>query len=158
MIASCGDDEQDAVEVTATDFRFEGLPERIEAGTEVTMRNASSTELHELIAFRLPDGEQRSADELMSLPEEELGALFAGPPPFGLVAAPGESSTPALGDGTFTEPGRYLVFCAIPTGADPAEAMAAMREAGDAPEGGPPAITGGPPHFVHGMYAELFVE
>ena len=60
------------------------------------------------------------------------------------------------GDGTLTEPGRYLVFCAIPTGADPDDAMVAMQEAVDS-QSGPPQIDGGPPHLAQGMYGELVV-
>ena len=157
VTAGCGDDDPEAVELTAVDYAFEDLPDRVKVGTEITMHNDSSTELHELIAYRLPDDEKRSAADLMALPETELGALFAGPPPFALVAPPGESSTPVIGDGTITEPGRYLVFCAIPQGADPAEAMAAMQVAAEA-DAGPPQIAGGPPHFVHGMYNEFVVE
>ena len=60
----------------------------------------------------------------------------------------------AEGDGTLTEPGRYLVLCAIPTGADPGEYLAAAA----ASEGGPPeGVAGGPPHFVNGMWAEVTV-
>ena len=58
----------------------------------------------------------------------------------------------AVGDGTLQEPGRYLVICTIPTGADPAEYLAA-----EATSNGPPDVEGGPPHFTHGMYAELDV-
>lgn len=154
----CGDDDPEAVEITAVDYAFEGLPDRVDAGTEITMKNESSTELHELIAYRLPDDEDRSVSELMALPEEELGPLFAGPPPFGLVAAPGETSNPIIGDGTIKEPGRYVIFCAIPEGADPEEAIAAMEAAAADPNAGPPQIEGGPPHFILGMLAELVVD
>lgn len=150
-------DEAASVEIVAVDFAFEDLPARVPAGTTLRMRNASSVELHEFIAYRLADGEQRSAEDLMALPEQELGALFAREPDFGLVAAPGESSFPVIGDGTLTEPGRYLVFCAIPMGADPDQAIAAMQEAAQS-QSGPPQIEGGPPHFTAGMYAELTVE
>ena len=173
VAAGCGDDDDDraastttsaksstaeTVEINAVDYRFEELPARVAAGTALSMTNESSVELHELIAYRLDDDDERSADELLSLPEEELGALFAGPPDLGLVAPPGESSFPVLGDGTLTEPGRYLVFCAIPTGADPDEAMTAMQAAVETPDGGPPKIEGGPPHFTQGMYGEIVVE
>jgi hypothetical protein len=172
VAAGCGDDaDSDSPSLTATstttgdatfevvavDYAFDDLPAEVPAGTALRMHNESSAELHEFIAYRLPDDETRSADELMALPEEELGALFAGEPDFGLVAPPGESSFPVIGDGTLTEPGRYLVFCAIPTGADPDEAMAAMQEAVQS-QSGPPQIAGGPPHFMHGMYGELVVE
>jgi hypothetical protein len=46
------------------------------------------------------------------------------------------------------------VMCAIPTGVDPEEYLAAAAGAA----GGPPDVAGGPPHFTHGMAAELIVE
>ncbi len=150
-------DDNTVVEVVAVDYAFNDLPARVSAGTALRMRNESSAELHELIAYRLPGDEQRSAEELLALPEQELGALFAGEPDFGLFAAPGEFSFPVIGDGTFTAPGRYLILCAIPIGADPDQAMAALEEAAQS-QSGPPQITGGAPHFSTGMYAELTVE
>jgi hypothetical protein len=142
-----------ATEVVAVDFGFEDLPDTIAAGTELTLRNDSDVEVHELVAMAIPPGETRSADELMALPEPELFAALPGEPALVLVAPPGGESFPALGDGTL-DAGRYLVFCAIPTGADPEELMQAMQEATD----GPPQVAGGPPHFTSGMYAELTVE
>jgi hypothetical protein len=119
------------------------------------LTNASDVEIHELVAVRLAEDEERSADELVQLPEEELGALFAGPPTMVLIAPPsGAPHIPAVGDGSLTEPGRYLLLCSIPTGADPDEYMAAAQ----ASQGGPPDVEGGPPHFTRGMYAELTVE
>ena len=166
LLAGCGDDDSEAVgapapavpttiEVTATDFHFGDLPSTVTAGTTLTLVNDAPTELHELVAFRLADDETRTADELMALPPEELGAIFeSGPPAMVLLTPPGADQVVAVGDGTLSEPGRYLVICAIPTGADPAEYMEAAAEA----EGGPPEVAGGPPHFAHGMYAEVTVE
>ncbi len=166
--AACGDDDETAttttadaaggetVEVTAVDYEFEGLPDSVTAGTRLTLVNESEAEIHELVAIRLPDDEQRSVDELVALPEAELQALFrGGEPAMVLVARPASDETiPAVGDGTLADAGRYALLCAIPTGADPDEYLAAAGAA----EGGPPDVPGGPPHFVNGMYAELTVE
>src|SRR5690606_26499988 len=57
------------VEVTAVDFAFEGLPDTVPAGTRLTLANDAPSELHELVAFRLPDDEHRPVAELMALPE-----------------------------------------------------------------------------------------
>jgi len=170
--AACGDDddgdegastsstteepaEPDTVEVTAIDYGYEGLPETMAAGTQLTLTNSSTTELHELVAFLLAEDEERSAEEIAALPEAELGALFAGEPATVLLALPdGGDMIPAVGDGTISESGRYVVFCAIPVGADPQEYLAAA----EASEGGPPQVEGGPPHFVEGMYGEFTVE
>ncbi|MBS1837787.1 MAG: hypothetical protein JST64_08825 [Actinobacteria bacterium] len=141
------------VEVTAVDFSFEDLPSTIEAGTRLSLRNKASRELHELVAFRLPDDEKRSVGELLQLPEADLGPML-GAPTTVLLAAPGQDQIPAVGDGTLTEPGRYLVMCSIPTGVDPA----AYLKAAAAANGQKPDLAGGPPHFTSGMFAELTVR
>lgn len=161
-LAACGDDDESAaaepgtVEVRAVDFAFEDLPDRVVAGSTLTLVNDAPTELHELVAVRLPDDEQRTAEELVHLPPEELGpTLFAAEPALVVLTPPGGDPIVAVGDGTLTEPGRYLVLCVIPTGVDPDEYLAAAAETAE----GPPQIEGaGPPHITHGMYAELVVE
>src|SRR5687768_5977260 len=107
-IAACGDDadtdddaserstttlaEVDAgtVPVSAADYRLDDLPAEIAGGTALTLRNESATEVHELVAMRLTDGEDRTAEELVALPEQDLRALFAGPPALVLVAPPSD--------------------------------------------------------------------
>jgi hypothetical protein len=145
---------EDAVlEIAGIDYAFGGVPESIAAGTEIKLVNQSETELHELVAVRLPDEETRSVDELVTT---DMGAVFgAGEPALVVLAEPGsDEQIVAVGDGTLTEPGRYVVICMIPEGADPAEYMAAAAES----EGGPPSVPGGPPHAMHGMYAEVVVS
>jgi hypothetical protein len=170
LAAGCGGDDDDsdasapsttastnegeAVAVSAIDYEFEDLPQSIAAGARLTLHNDSEAELHELVAFRLADDETRSAEELAQLPEAELEAVFAGEPATVLIAKPGEESTAALGDGSLTEPGRYVVFCAIPQGVDPDEYLAAAEQS----EEGPPDLGGGPPHFLLGMVGEVTVE
>ncbi len=168
VLAACGDGDDAAtttmrattsttesavqIEVSAIDFAFVGLPERVAAGTTLTLVNDSSVELHELVAIRLPDDETRSVEELIGNPED-LAAYFPSVTTV-LIAPPDEAGVAVEGTGQLTEPGRYAIICAIPTGADPAEYMAAAAVA----QGGPPDVAGGAPHFVAGMYAELIVE
>ena len=164
--SACGDDspvespadaaaDPDLIEVVAVDFHFEGLPERVPAGTQLTLVNEAPSELHEIVALRLPDDEDRPVDELASLSPEEMGPTLASlEPSMVLLAAPGGEQIAAVGDGTLTEPGRYLLICMIPTGIDPDVYLQAAAES----EGGPPQVDGGPPHIVHGMFAELIVE
>ncbi len=143
------------VEVTAVDYGYEGLPQQVDAGTTLTLANDSTAEVHELVAFVLPETEQRTIDEIIALPQDELSGLFAGPPALVVVSPPGSSPDDAiavLGDGTLTEPGRYLVLCSIPTGAEPAAYLAAARAGG-----APPDTPGASPHFAQGMYAGLAV-
>ncbi|MDA0270263.1 MAG: hypothetical protein O2919_04460 [Chloroflexi bacterium] len=146
----------DAILVTAVDYGFEGLPAEVAAGSKLALPNSSATELHELVAIRLPDGEERSVEELLALSEEEVGALLgAAAPAMVLIALPeGGEALVAVGDGTLTEAGRYIVLCAIPVGASVEEFMAAVAAGGD----GPPDVAGGPPHFAVGMYGEVIVQ
>lgn len=143
-----------AADVELVDYDFVGLPDELASGARVSIDNTSESELHEFVAIRLPDDEQRPGEELVALPPEELGAYFPGVATV-LLQPPGSDETiPAVGDGTLTEPGRYLVICAIPTGADPQEYLAAAAET---EEGPPQGVEGGPPHFVNGMWAEITV-
>ncbi len=156
LLAGCSTAEAapDAAEVELVDYAFVGLPDELAAGATISIENTSDSELHEFVAVRLPDDEERSVEELLQLPPEELAAFFPGVAAV-LLQPPGSDETiVAEGDGTLPDAGRYLVLCAIPTGADPGEYLAAAAEA----EGGPPqGVEGGPPHFVNGMWAELTV-
>ena len=141
------------VEIEAIDYAYVGLPREVEAGTEIRLVNESESELHEFVAIRLPDDETRSVQELVQLPPDELAGLF----PFVstvIIAPPTEAGFPVEGTGVLNEPGRYAIICAIPTGADPSEYLAAAAES----EGGPPEVAGGPPHFVQGMIGEVIVN
>lgn len=142
------------VEVTAVDYAFEGLPTTVKAGTRLSLTNHADAELHELVAFRLDDAETRPVADLVKLPEAELGAILAKiAPETVLLAEAGKAQIPAVGDGTLTAPGRYLIMCAIPTGADPAAYLKAAAEA----KGEKPEVAGGAPHFVAGMFGEVTV-
>ena len=140
------------IEVIAADYRFEGLPDTIEAGTRLSVEN-EGREPHELVAMRIPDSETRSVEELLALPQEELFAVFGGEPEPATVilAAPGETDTPGpvVGDGTLSEPGRYAILCFIPVGSDPSVLD---------PEAEGPPQSDAPPHAVHGMWDEVTVE
>lgn len=143
-----------AVEIGLVDFGFADLPGTVPAGTRLTVDNRADAELHELVAFRLPDAEERGVADLAELGPQDLVAAL-GEPVTVLLATPGGDPIPAVGDGTLSEPGRYALMCFIPTGVEPEVYLTAAAET----EEGPPEIEGaGPPHFVQGMYAELIVE
>jgi len=162
LAGACGDTSDaggagKTVTVTASDYKFEGLPKSMkEESTKLTLTNASTKEVHELVAFRIPDAEKRPVSELVKLPMAEQEALFPkGPPPLVLVAPPnGAPQITALGDGTLKEKGRYAVVCFIPTGADPAAYLKAAEAATD----GPPDVPGGAPHVTQGMFGEITVK
>lgn len=149
--------EDQTLAVTAIDYAFEGIPATFAAGSTIELQNSSTEEAHELVAFRLPADESRSAAELFQLPQAELEPILGGsggPPATVIVAAPSEGGMAVVGDGSISEPGRYVFACFIPTGADPDEFLAAAEASGDEP----PDVEGGPPHFVEGMFAEATVE
>jgi hypothetical protein len=156
MLAACAEGPEPATyNVAGVDYAFEGVPETVAAGSDFTLTNESAVEVHEIVLVRLPDGEDRSVEELLQLPPDDLMPLMMP----GLV---GVSAAPPLAEGmvvhgtmTVNEPGRYAMLCFIPTGADPDEFMAAAAAAeGD----GPPDVPGGPPHTVHGMFAQFTVQ
>jgi hypothetical protein len=141
--------------VVAVDYAFQGLPSTITPSSTLTLTNRAATELHELVALRIPDSERRPVAELVRLPEREIEAIFGTAPPATVILAPpGQPGQAVVGDGKITEAGRYAIVCFIPTGADPQEYM---RAAQANPEG-PPQVAGGPPHVAQGMFAELIVR
>jgi uncharacterized cupredoxin-like copper-binding protein len=152
--AACwgGDDTKT---VTAADYSFQNLPKSASTSTQFTLENSSTKELHEMVAIRIPDNEKRSAQQLMALPESEQDKVFGDPQPaFVLIAPPkGGQMIKAVGDGKITQKGRYVVICAIPTGADPQAYLAAAQNSQ-----GPPDVPGGPPHFTQGMFGEITVK
>lgn len=153
-LSGCGDDGDDALDdgvltVAMSDFSYGDLPDEVPAGTRIEVTNESPNELHEFVTYRLDDSDDRDIDEIVADAE---ALLTGGPPVAVLLAAPGGEQIPAVGDGTLAEPGRYVILCAIPTGADVAEYLEAA-----ATSDGPPQVAGGPPHFMNGMYAEITV-
>lgn len=162
VLGACGGDGVDeaaanaapvddgVLDVVMDDFHYGDLPSAVPAGTRIQVSNDSESEIHEFVAFRLPDDDERPVDEIVA---GDLGALLGGAEPTAvLLAPPGGEQIAAVGDGTLDEPGRYLILCVIPTGADPDEYLAAA-----ATSDGPPQVDGGAPHVANGMYAELTV-
>ena len=156
LIVGCGSDDSNALAggvlaVEMSDFTYGELPESVPTGTRLEVANTSPTELHEFVAVRLDDEDERAAVEIVG---GDIGALLGATEPATVLLAPpgSDEQIPAVGDGTLTEPGRYVILCLIPTGADPDEYLAAA-----ATSDGPPQVDGGPPHIAHGMFAELIV-
>lgn len=154
--AASGGASGETVEITGVDYAFEGTPETVAAGTELTFTNASDREVHELVAIRIDDDETRPLEELLGLSEEESGEVteFQGV----AVALPEEDGMVVEGDLVLDEPGSYALLCFIPTGADPQVYRDLFANPPAEGEEGPPEIPGGPPHFTAGMVAELTVE
>jgi plastocyanin len=143
----------EAVEITGVDYAFEGVPTTAEPGTTFTFSNSSESEAHELVLFQIPEGEERPIEELLLLPDEEAESIVGAP--LGVAfAMPNEDGETVMGELTVEEPGRYVMLCFIPVGADPEVVAEAMQGAGEEA----PDLGDGPPHFVEGMSAEFPVE
>lgn len=146
----------DTVAITGVDYAFEGVPETVAAGSELTFTNTSAGEVHELVAIRIDDDETRPLEELLGLSEEEAGQVteFQGVS----VALPEEDGVVVEGDLVLDDPGSYALLCFIPTGADPQVYRDLFANPPAEGEEGPPEVPGGPPHVTAGMVAELTVE
>lgn len=125
---NCPTDAQ--VEVAAVEYDFEDAPDRVDAGTVAFKMSNEGQEEHEMVLFARAEGETRSFQELVELPEEEtegavrfVGAAFAPPGGDGVVIAD-------------LEPGDYAMACFIPVGGS----------------------EDGPPHVAEGMLAEFTVS
>ncbi len=131
-----------SLDVTAMDFHYMGIPEEVDAGKTTVHLANEGKELHEMIIFRIADDVTAPVEDLLQLPEEEMGGKIE---PKGMVfAMPGAKSATTVD----LEPGRYAVICFIPVGTTPE----AMEQAG--PNSAPPE---GPPHFSQGMVHEMTV-
>jgi plastocyanin len=163
VIAACGgaggaEPVGGTIEVTGVEYEFQGVPELVAPGAEFTFTNGGE-EVHEMIVVQVIEGETRTLEEILELPEAESDALisqFMGV----LIDTPsGETFNPE-GDSTsitVTEPGRYAVVCFLPQGLDEETFESAMAEA-DPDAEGPPPFPEGTPHALLGMAAEFTVE
>lgn len=116
LAASCGDDNDsasddtvadvagddqssgDTIEIDAVDYGFLGVPETMSAGDMLALENFSEIEVHEIVALRIPDGEERPVEDLIQLSEAELSGVFPddGPPDV-------DGGPPHLTEGMFAE-------------------------------------------------------
>jgi hypothetical protein len=127
-------------DVTAVEYEFQGAPTRLAAGPHGFRLVSAGEEFHELALVRV-DSDQPVSD-LLELPEDEQAKVM--PYIGGVTACPGETSPDAVGG--FLQPGRYALLCFVPTGTRPdlrgKDLLAAYEN---------------PPHFTHGMVAEILV-
>jgi hypothetical protein len=142
--------------ITATDYEYQGVPETVPSGTTIKLVNASTSEFHSAYIIRLPDGDERTREELAAISAQDLLPHFGpgrGVMQVAIYARPGESQYwTDLGGSRVRAPGRYVIMCFIPVGADPAE----MEE--QVPWGPPQQTEGVPRHDQVGEFAEFTVE
>ena len=132
-IESC---EWNVVDVTATNYAFDGIDAELPTGTASFELTNDGTEMHEIVVLRKKDDTTETFDELLALPQDqaEQKVDFAG----SAFAAPGEEGVYAVAELT---PGDYMAICFIPVGATSEDAEAQ-----------------GPPHFTQGMKREFSVS
>jgi hypothetical protein len=155
MKGNCGFAE---IDVTASEYQFEGVPTEIPAGPAIISLENAGEQVHEFIVMRINDDVTLSVEELLALPEEESEAMVT----------PAAFAFSFPGDVAFTTtdltPGRYVALCFLPEGATP-EVLMQLEELGlDGPEATlpagetiPPELQVGPPHFTKGMVHEFTV-
>jgi plastocyanin len=134
------DEAPPAIEITGVDYAFEGLQSSVPVGTSFQFTNGGA-EFHEMVLVRRNEGMTDPLEELLELPDEELGdkLTIAG----GLFAAVGQSSPALL---TVDQAGDYIVICFIPQGTT-SSFPSAPGEGAEAP-----------PHAALGMVGEFTVE
>lgn len=127
------------IEVTATEYEFDGLDTIDGTGQYALTLTNEGNELHEVVLVRIDDDETRPIEELL---QETDPSSFATDIAFAF-ACPGASSEPTAVD--IDEPGRYVAVCFIPTGVGPDTPPEEFE-------------TLGPPHAMQGMVAEIQVD
>lgn len=127
-----------AVDVTAVDYAYNGVPTTIEAGP-VGFRFANAgSEVHEMVVLRKNDNVTEPFDQIFSLPRDEAEKKVQ---PFGgYFARPGGRDVRIVN----LAPGNYVLACFVALGSKP-EAL----DAGQKPDG--------PPHVTRGMKREFVV-
>ena len=124
----------ETLDVTATEYKYDGVPDELTTGYHVLNFANEGQEQHEMFAFKINDGVTESLDELFALPEDEVFGKIT--PVNATFAFPGKSDT---GSWNLATPGNYAVVCFISTGS-------VGETEGD-----------GPPHFTQGMVHEFTV-
>jgi plastocyanin len=126
------------IAVTGSDYKFDGLPAEVAAGSTLTFKNASDDEEHLLIVVRRNDDATRELEDLLkngTSEEQQSMTTQVGQ----LDAAPGKTASGTI---TLDQPGQYLALCPIPVGS-----MASSGPAADAL-----------PHYMKGMYTAFTVK
>lgn len=145
------------IDVIAGDYLYQGVPETVPLGTRLVLVNDSETEFHELAIGFMGD-DMTPIEEMAMLNDPRSIASQYAPLRTVLFARPGEVyydqiTGPGYGPPDLNRPGRWVLFCSIPVGTDPQDAVAQVAT-------GNPMVL--PPdtqrHYQVGMFIEVFVE
>ena len=81
--------------------------------------------------------------------DADMETVLAGEPALVTIAMPGTTDTPGpvVGDGTLSEPGRYIILCTFPKGTTPEDVAKAQ---------GP--LQGENPHYHLGMVDDITIQ
>jgi hypothetical protein len=141
-LESCG---WERVDVTAAEYRFDGVPASIPAGETSFEFENQGKEAHEMVLFRRKDGEAMTFDQILAIEDQSEAEKHMD-----FIAGTGgdPGSDEPLYAVTDLQAGDYVMVCFIPVGSTP-EALRAAQEASKPIEGRP--------HFTEGMKAELKV-
>ena len=103
------------LEVTGEDYAFTGIPAEVAAGrVGLRLVNVSaSSEPHELVILRRPDGDARTSADIAALDPE---TLFADYEMVGVAFA--EVPAAMMSIVVDLEPGEYVAICNLPVGGD----------------------------------------
>lgn len=129
----------ETLDVTATNYQFDGFPETATAGTTILNFTNDGTEFHEVVLVQVAEGEDRPLEELLALPEDQVSSLITNK---AFVLTPPGVQSYVTAD---LDPGRYVALCFVPVGATP-EALQS---------GVPINVEDG---FMHGMVSEFTVS
>jgi hypothetical protein len=129
------------MQVAATDHAFAGVPATAAAGPTLIRLTNNGAEYHEIVFFRVADGDMRSAQALVALPDDQRAAALqqAGG---STLAAPGGQGVNSVD----LEAGRYVAACFIPVGSTPAAFASGQID------------PNAPTHAAQGMVAEFQVS
>jgi hypothetical protein len=126
----------ETIDVTAQDYRFEGIPESLEAGDYIVRFDNQGSEFHEVFAGRFNDGVTDSIEDIVRI-ENEDEVMQKITPVNAQDAAPGDVKYVSW---HLEEPGRYFAVCFVSVGS-----------VNSFDEGG------GNPHVEEGMVQEFTV-
>jgi uncharacterized cupredoxin-like copper-binding protein len=124
------------IAVTGSDYKFEGLPTEVAAGTQLSFKNTASDEDHMLIVVRKNADATKELEDLLkngTSDEQQSMTTQVGQ----LEAAPGQAASGTI---KLDQPGQYLALCPIPVGSMSGPASDAM------------------PHYMKGMFQVFTVK